>query len=88
LAGLLAADPGNQAPIPIDLVTSSASGLDPDISPEAAAYQAGSVARARGMDEARVSALVAAHTADRQLWILGEARVNVLEVNLALDALK
>ncbi|MFI4879916.1 MAG: potassium-transporting ATPase subunit KdpC [Steroidobacterales bacterium] len=88
LAALRAADPGNSSLVPVDLVTASASGLDPDISVAAARYQAARVARARGLPTARVQALIAAHTAGRLLGLLGEPRVNVLELNLALDALK
>jgi K+-transporting ATPase ATPase C chain len=82
---LRAADPGNTTAVPIDLVTASASGLDPHISPAAALYQAPRVARERGVDVARVRDLIAKNTEGRQWGILGEARVNVMRLNLALD---
>jgi potassium-transporting ATPase KdpC subunit len=88
IEALHAADPDNKAPIPVDLVTASGSGLDPEESVAAADYQAARVARARGLAEARVQALIAAHTEGRLLGVIGEPRVNVLELNLALDALK
>jgi K+-transporting ATPase ATPase C chain len=79
------ADPGNSGVVPIDLVTTSASGLDPHISPAAAEYQASRVARLRGLPIERVRELIARHTGGRTLGVLGEPRVNVLELNLALD---
>jgi K+-transporting ATPase ATPase C chain len=84
---LRAADPNNTAPIPVDLVTASGSGLDPHISVATANYQIARVARARNLDVARVQQLVAQFTEGRTFGILGEARVNVLQLNLALDAL-
>jgi len=88
IAALRAADPGNTAPIPVDLVTASASGLDPEISLAAANYQAPRVARVRGLSIENVRSLIAAHAHGRFLGLFGEPRVNVLELNLALDGLQ
>ncbi len=85
IAALRAADPSNTAPIPVDLVTASGSGLDPHISPEAAEYQLARVANARSVPQEKLRETVAKYTEDRQFGILGEPRVNVLKLNLALD---
>jgi K+-transporting ATPase ATPase C chain len=88
IAALKVVDPHNTQPIPVDLVAASASGLDPHISIAAALYQVPRVARARGLNEARVRSLVEQFTADRQFSVLGEPRVNVLLLNFALDVVK
>jgi len=87
IATLKAADPTNTLPVPVDLVTASASGLDPDISIAAARYQAARVARIRGLDPAAVRSLIDVHARGKLFGLVGEPRVNVLELNLALDAL-
>ncbi|MGY8526803.1 potassium-transporting ATPase subunit KdpC [Paracidovorax citrulli] len=88
LEALREADPANRAPVPVDLVTASGSGLDPHISPAAAEYQAMRVARERGLALEQVRELIAAHTDRPPIALLGDAGVNVLRLNLALDALK
>jgi K+-transporting ATPase ATPase C chain len=87
IQALKAADPDNQAPIPVDLITASGSGLDPHISPAAAEYQINRVAKARNLDPQKVHDLINANTESRQWWLFGEPRVNVLTLNLALDAI-
>jgi len=82
------ADPDNQQPVPVDLVSASASGLDPEVSLAAAQYQAARVARARRLEPARVEALIKSHERERLWGFIGEPRVNVLELNLALDRLR
>ena len=85
-ARLQAENPGQ--PVPVDLVTTSASGLDPDVSPAGAEFQVPRIARERGLSEEQVRQIIQQHTAQRTWGLLGEPRVNVLEVNLALDQVK
>jgi K+-transporting ATPase ATPase C chain len=87
VSALRAPDPANDTPIPVDLVTASGSGLDPHVSPAAAEYQLKRVARARGLGENTLRDLVARHTEGRQLGVLGERRINILKLNVALDHL-
>jgi K+-transporting ATPase ATPase C chain len=88
IEALRAADPGNTAPVPVDLVTASGSGLDPHISVAAASYQAARVAKARNMPLPQVQQLIEKHTEGRLFGFLGEPRINVLQLNLALEAMR
>jgi K+-transporting ATPase ATPase C chain len=88
IEALKAADPTNTLPVPVDLVTASGSGLDPEISIAAAQYQAARVARVRGLAPRDVQSLIASHARGRLFGLIGEPRINVLELNLALDALR
>ncbi len=86
IEALRAADPGNTAPVPVDLITASASGLDPHLSVAGALFQAARVAKARNLPVQQVQQLIGAHAEGRLLGLLGEPRVNVLRLNLALDS--
>lgn len=88
VAALRSADPDNRLPVPVDLVTASGSGLDPHVSPASALYQVSRVAKARGLDEKKVTELVMKNIRDRQWGFLGEPTVNVVKLNMALDGMR